>query len=119
MKKKLLILLACVVIVTAYVIDTQSVSAATSGVYTYTVSKGEATITKCSTSASGDLVIPKKLGGYPVVAIGTTAFQGCNSLTSITIPEGVREIGTLAFNSVKKITAVSIPSTVTSIATRA
>ena len=41
----------------------------TDGYYTYTVTDGEATITKVAKTISGDIVIPKYLGGYPVVKI--------------------------------------------------
>lgn len=46
----------------------------TSGYYTYTISEGEATITDCDTSISGDIVIPDTLGGYPVTIIGFQTF---------------------------------------------
>ena len=45
----------------------------------------------------------------------TSAFQGCSSLTSVTIPEGVTSIGTYAFVSCSSLTNVTIPSSVTSI----
>ena len=71
--------------------------AATSGYYTYTLSGGEATITDCDTSISGNVTIPSELGGYPVTSIGDFAFWGCDGLTSVTIGSGVTDIGSSTF----------------------
>ncbi len=84
----------------------------TEGDYTYTVSNGYATITKYNGSG-GDVTIPSKLGGYPVVNINW-AFKGCSSLTSVIIPEGVRSIHS-AFADCCNLTSATIPSTVSDI----
>jgi hypothetical protein len=60
-----------------------------------------------------DVVIPASIGGKPVVAIGSSAFNGAG-LTSVTIPEGVVTIGISAFRN-NKLTTVTIPSTVKTI----
>lgn len=72
----------------------------TDGAYTYTVSNGNATIIKCE-SREKELVIPDKLGGYSVVAIGDKAFDTGfeKPYTSITIPEGIISIGSYAFDN--------------------
>jgi hypothetical protein len=53
---------------------------------TYTVSgtPATATITDCNADATGALVIPATLGGANVTSIGSIAFYGCTSLTSVT-----------------------------------
>ena len=61
--------------------------------YTYTISNGEATITDCDTSISGDVVIPSNLGGNPVTIIRSSAFEDCTNITSITIPDCITKIG--------------------------
>lgn len=82
--------------------------------YRYTVSGGNATLTK-ATSASGDVSIPANLGGYPVTAIGASAFVNCSELTGITIPDSVKSIGNSAFENCTALEEVVIPAGVTSV----
>lgn len=116
--------------------------AVTQGVLTYEISDGEATITDCDESATGELIIPDTLDGCPVTCIGDFAFFKCISLTSITIPgsvtridnstfwsctglksviisDGVEEIGQAAFRKCTGLTSISIPDSVTIIETEA
>ena len=50
-----------------------------------------------------------------VTSIGSSALYGCTGLTSVTIPNSVTEIGTSAFNGCSRLTSVTIPNSVTSI----
>ncbi len=50
-----------------------------------------------------------------VTSIGDYAFYGCDSLTSIIIPDGVISIGGVAFASCDSLTSIIIPDSVTSI----
>ena len=86
----------------------------TEGNFTYSVYSGEATLTGCI-DATGDIVIPETLGGYPVTGIGDYAFFGCTSLTSITIPDSVTSIDGYAFFGCTSLASVTIPDSVTSI----
>ena len=118
--KKILTILLCAVLLFAIIpMGAFTASAATSGYYTYTVSNNKATITACDTSISGAVTIPSTLGGYPVTAIGDSAFSWCNLLTSITIPKSVTSIGNSAFSGCSNLTSITIPDNVTIIGTYA
>ncbi len=68
-----------------------------------------------SPEISGALVIPSRIDGRPVTAIGNGAFQECEGLTSVTIPDSVTAIGDLAFAGCTSLTAIEIPDSVTTI----
>jgi len=67
------------------------------------------------TGAAADVVIPAEIDGVPVVGIGSYAFNGCASLTSIAIPDSVTSIGEDAFWGCTSLTSITIPDGVTNI----
>lgn len=104
--------------------------------YTYTVNRGEATITGYSGGTPTVLVIPAYLNSFPVKIIATDAFKdkteirkviicngiekisgfkGCNSITDIEIPNSVKTVGNSAFKDCSSLTSIEIPSSVTTI----
>ena len=54
-----------------------------------------------------------------ITSIGDYAFKGCQTLTSITMPESITSIGDYAFNDCKALTSITIPEKVESIGTNA
>ncbi len=67
------------------------------------------------TATDNDIVIPSEYEGKPVTKIEDRAFENCNSLTSIKIPDGVTEIGRNAFAGCSSLTSITIPNGVTDI----
>ena len=64
-----------------------------------------------------NVVIPEKINGLPVVAIGESAFRE-NHLTSITLPNSLTSIGDRAF-IFNKLTSITFPNSLTTIGERA
>jgi hypothetical protein len=82
--------------------------------YGYTVTDNQSTIVthECPVGA---IVLPDRLGGHPTVAIADGVFAGCAGLTSVTIPNSIRNIGGSAFSGCIGLTSVTIPASVTRI----
>ena len=62
----------------------------------------------------GEVVIPATVNGYPVTELRNT-FMDCNSVTKVTLPEGLTAIGERAFYECDGLEEIVIPSTVTEI----
>ena len=83
-------------------------------VYTLNDAGTEYSVTDYTGTAT-EVVIPSTYNEKPVTSIGEWAFDGCYSLTSITIPDSVTSIGECAFSLCDNLTSITIPDSVTSI----
>lgn len=62
-----------------------------------------------------EIVVPDVHNGKPVTAIGSWAFAGSSSLTSVTLPDSITSIGYHAFTNCKSLTEINIPEGVTNV----
>ncbi len=67
------------------------------------------TVTGMGSCTDTELFIPAYIEGLPVTAIGTYAFESCEALTDIRIPETVTEIKAGAFAFCHGLTEVTLP----------
>ena len=113
-KRAVAILLMCI----SVVLNTLSIPvyAERYSIFEYTVSNGEVTISRVSNA--DEIEIPDEINGYPVTAIGNTAFMG-NRVSSIKIPASVTKIGMGAFNNCANLAEVTIPDSVMEIGNNA
>ena len=82
--------------------------------FRYIANNNEITITSYIGDDT-DVVIPSEINGNPVKSICAGAFSYCESLTSITIPDGVEKIRDFTFSYCESLTSITIPDGVTSI----
>ena len=121
MAKKLMMMVAAVVVAFGAWAETETVGAYT---WTYSINGDTAEIrvigvvnpsAAISPKPTGAVTIPSTLGGKPVTSIGSYAFEGCSGLTSVTIPDSVTSIEYYAFRDCSGLTSVTIGNSVTSI----
>ena len=61
----------------------------------------------------GLVIIPEKIDGKPVKKIGRYAFDGCQRVVDVRIPEGVTEIAECAFAGCTSLMSVNLPNSLT------
>ena len=61
------------------------------------------------------LVIPEKVGGVNVVAVGDNCFGADRVYLTLTVPEGVTTLGNGTFDAAYSLRKVTLPSTITSL----
>ncbi len=113
---KKIILTVFLVFVFAVCLCAFNASAANDGYYVYEIKDGEATITGCDRSIKGDIVIPDKLGGIRVTAIGEKAFYNCFEITTVRIDDNIKSIGKAAFAHCYALSEVILPDCIEEIA---
>lgn len=81
----------------------------------YKVDKKKTYLTVVSAPYSGDIIIPDSVQGLPVLYIGSSAFSECESLTSVTLSDSIKEIGDYAFDTCSELLSVNLPKNLTKI----
>lgn len=69
-------------------------------------------VTGIGTCTDTEVVIPSIYEGLPVTGIGSSAFKGCNNLTSIVIPNSIETMGDYAISSCSNLKSATIGSNV-------
>jgi hypothetical protein len=82
--------------------------------FDYTTNNGSITITKYY-GPGGDVTIPSAINFLPVTSLGSGAFYGNTSVTSVTIPGTVTSLGAAAFYNCTSLATVTIADGATSI----
>ncbi len=87
----------------------------TEGYYTYEITYNGAKIKDVDSSISGDVVVPATLGGYDVTEIGYGAFDRCDTITSVTLPDTLKVVGSYAFDQCWSLKSINFPGGLTEI----
>lgn len=66
------------------------------------------------TGTASQLTVPNTFDGKWVSSIGIGAFRGCQSLTVVSIAEGIKTISQHAFRNCDQLTEITIPASVSS-----
>lgn len=119
MKKTIKNLALILMLVIAFTCVAVQASAADASALTFASCEGGVMVSACNQTAEGALKIPAEYNGSKVVAIGDGAFSNCTKLTSVVIPEGVKEIGDSAFEGCQALASVDLPESLTTISSYA
>ncbi len=85
--------------------------------FEYSVENGVVTITKFIGNQT-NVSIPASINGYPVVAIGDSAFESCTKLQTVVIPNGIINIKEEAFFYCSNLVSILLPNSISSIGVR-
>ena len=83
----------------------------TEGEVTYYLYNGQAFVIGCNADVT-EVTVPAEVKGYPVTEIHG-AFKNVTTLTTVTLPEGLKKIADEAFMGCSSLAQVNIPETVT------
>lgn len=83
--------------------------------YTLNPDDGSYFVSGIGTCTDTDVVIPSSYEDKPVTSISHDAFVGCESLTSISIPDSVTNIGYNSFSWCRNLISITLSDSVTNI----
>ena len=116
MQKRILsLILALAVMFSLAAVTGITANAETYGDFEYELLEDDTVTITGYTGYADALEIPSEIDGKKVTSIGDVAFENCDSLTSVTIPDSVTTIGDWAFAWCDSLTSVTIPDSVTTI----
>ena len=81
----------------------------------FNIVEDHAEVVGCDPSET-TVTIPAWYDGLPVTVIGEKAFEGCKSMTSVSLPDSITAIGSRAFSGCVGLTEIAIPDSVQTIA---
>ena len=61
------------------------------------------------------LILPDSVGGIPVLELPEDCFSGLTGVTTLVLPQGLREIGPRAFAGCRDLRGICLPSTVVAV----
>ena len=70
-------------------------------------SEGEYTVSGIGTCTDTEILIPATYNGLPVVSVEANAFLDKTAITSVVLPDGITSIGENAFNGCESLTSVT------------
>ncbi len=120
MNHKTIIRAAVVALVSLWAVDSQAYDFTVGGIFYNVTGAGTCEVTYSLDSPyQGSVNIPEEVtfegNTYRVTAIGAYAFEDCDRLTGVNIPETVTSIGMVAFSGCTGIYTFEIPNSVTTI----
>ncbi len=77
--------------------------------FKYYIEDNEITITGY-TGDDSEVYIPSEIAGYKVTGLGWSAFEDCNTIMSVSIPESVVNFDSVVFVRCEKLITVIFPS---------
>ena len=72
-------------------------------------------VTGIGSCKDAHIIIPNVYKGFPVTAIGESAFNSCEGLTNVTVPDSIKSIGAYAFASCTNLESITLGSGVTAV----
>lgn len=116
MKRTISIIIAVIMLICSFSLPSFALNY---GSFSYEVVNDEVVITKYIGTGRTSITVPATIKEMPVVAIGEGAFKGNTELTLVKVSEGVKDIGTSAFENCTSLATITLPTTITHIGEKA